>query len=140
LTLLEVLLEPLLEPSAGKGGRRGAASASQLGALPAAFSWFLLAVETLLLPLPWRQQPEGASGSRSTQWETRPPGKYPLMLAKLPHPLWTRRCAVLSRHFHPPSTPGAFHSASFSFLSRRCLILCSLWLFFEVSRFLLLSR
>jgi len=37
LTLLEPLLQPLLEPSAGLQARC-------LGALPATFSWFLLAV------------------------------------------------------------------------------------------------
>lgn len=40
-------------------------------------------------------------GSWLTQWETRPPGKYPLMPAKLPHSR-TSLCPVLSRHFHPP--------------------------------------
>lgn len=38
-------------------------------------------------------------GSWLTQWETRPPGKYPLMPAKLPHSrtsLWPRALAAFS--------------------------------------------
>lgn len=79
------------------------------------------------LPLPLRCN---RSGSRLTQWETRPPGKYPLMPAKLPHSR-TSLCLsppsapfpVLSRHFHPPFLPFHLYRSLFPFTVFRSILL-----------------